>query len=229
MARVQIPCVRSLPLKEPPPAALVHQGKTPSFGSADPIGQRRSSPARWPRRREPPRGFAGTRRNPGSLGSVSSGVESSGFPNRGAARSGSPGPAAAATGSCSPSVRSVPRGSFLHREIDGDPTLLHDVDPVADLEQVRIVVVDHDIETFLGGEPFTRSMISRGLTCPHGGQWLVQQQDLCFEPRVARRDGDRLTLATGELVALGVDVRDVDLDVVEVCWASSRIFRLSSS
>ena len=49
----------------------------------------------------------------------------------------------------------------------------------------------------------------------HGGERLVEQQDLRRRAH-GSGDGDRLPLAAGELLGLGVDARHAHLDVVEV-------------
>jgi hypothetical protein len=69
------------------------------------------------------------------------------------------------------------------------------------------------IDTFpLEASSFTRSMMSLD---SHRGERLVQEQDVGVGPRRSR-DGDRLTLAAGELAGFGVHVRHVHVDVVEV-------------
>ena len=57
--------------------------------------------------------------------------------------------------------------------------------------------------------------MSARLTCAHGGERLVEQQDLRRRPH-GSRDCDRLPLAAGELLGLGLDARHAHVDLVEV-------------
>src|ERR1035437_7871886 len=85
---------------------------------------------------------------------------------------------------------------LVHRLVDGDATALHDVDAIAELEEMGVVVVDHDDR-----DPAARSEVldevddEARLAGPHGRERLVEQQDLrrCTH---GSGDGDRLSLAT---------------------------------
>ena len=102
-----------------------------------------------------------------------------------------------------------------HLGVDGHLSLLDHVEPVAQREEVGVVVVDDD-----HGHPPSREVLhqvhdQRRLLGPHGRQGLVEEEDLGVEPCGAGHR-DRLALAAGEHLDLLVQVRDIDLDVVEV-------------
>src|SRR6266545_1750625 len=98
----------------------------------------------------------------------------------------------------------------------GDLAVLQQVDPVAHLEDLRVVVRDDDdrhVPAFL--EVADQIEDERALLGPHRGERLVQQQDLGI--RVDRAGhGDGLPLAAGQLGHLRVDGLDPYAHVVEV-------------
>src|SRR5581483_7541235 len=112
-------------------------------------------------------------------------------------------------------------GELLDRSIraalvQGDPPALKQVHPVADVEDLAVVVRDDDdrqAAVFL--EPAHQVEDHRAFLDAHRGQRLVEQQDLGVGvDRPGYRDG--LALATGQHRYLGVDRRDVDADLVQV-------------
>ena len=104
----------------------------------------------------------------------------------------------------------------MHRLVRRDTAALQNVDPVAELEEVRVVVVDHDDRhPAARGEILDELDDETRLARAHGCERLVEQQDLRRRP-YGSRDRDRLPLAAGELLGLGVDVRHAHADVVEV-------------
>ena len=102
------------------------------------------------------------------------------------------------------------------RLVEHDMAVSEQVDPVAHLEHVHVVVRDDDhrhvgallqlLDQLDDQSPFARS---------HRGERLVEQDDLRVGVGGAR-DRDRLALTPGELRDLGVHRRDPDSDVVEV-------------
>ena len=112
-------------------------------------------------------------------------------------------------------------GQLLHRRlrgrlVEGDRPVLEQVDPVADLEDLAVVVGDDDDRDVALGLEVAHQVEDQGaLLGPHGRQRLVQQQD----PGVAvdrAGDRDRLALAARELGHLVVDRGDVHPHVLQV-------------
>ncbi len=130
-------------------------------------------------------------------------------------------PSLETSSSCAAVARDHQLGQLLerglvHRLVDRDAAALHDVDAVAELEEMGVVVVDHDDRhPAARGEILDEVDDEARLARAHGRERLVEQQDL--RRRTHRsRDRDRLPLAAGELLGLGVDARHAHLDLVEV-------------
>ena len=72
---------------------------------------------------------------------------------------------------------------LVHRLVDGDAALLHDVDAVAELEEMRVVVVDHDDRDAAAGREILDEVDDEArLARAHGRERLVQEQDLRRRP-----------------------------------------------
>ena len=102
------------------------------------------------------------------------------------------------------------------RAVERDAAVLQQAHAVARLEHVQVVVGDHDLRDVAALAQLADQLEDQpALLGAHRGERLVEQDDLGVGEDRAR-DRDRLALAARERRDLGVDVRDVDAERVEV-------------